>query len=108
MAELNMLQAINESLHFEMARDERVVVLGEDVGHVGGVFRATEGLYEKFGEQRVTDMPLAEGVIAGSAVGLAMAGLVAEGETQIANVGTMREDFAELFSCLETVVNAKR
>ncbi|MDE0929029.1 MAG: alpha-ketoacid dehydrogenase subunit beta [Acidimicrobiales bacterium] len=76
MAELNMLQAINESLHFEMARDERVVVLGEDVGHVGGVFRATEGLYEKFGEQRVTDMPLAEGVIAGSAVGLAMAGLV--------------------------------
>ena len=49
-SELTMLQAINEALHGEMARDERVMILGEDVGHVGGVFRATEGLFEKFGE----------------------------------------------------------
>ena len=74
-SELTMLQAINEALHGEMARDERVMILGEDVGHVGGVFRATEGLFEKFGETRVVDMPLAEGAIVGSAVGLAMAGL---------------------------------
>ncbi|GIT46488.1 MAG: hypothetical protein Ct9H300mP12_10730 [Acidimicrobiales bacterium] len=51
-SELTMLQAINEALHGEMARDEGVMILGEDVGHVGGVFRATEGLFEKFGEAR--------------------------------------------------------
>ena len=77
-----MLQAINEALHGEMARDERVVLLGEDIGHVGGVFRATEGLFEKFGETRVVDTPLAEGAIVGSAVGLAMAGLVPVAEIQ--------------------------
>ena len=81
-SELTMLQAINEALHGEMARDERVMILGEDVGHVGGVFRATEGLFEKFGEARVVDMPLAEGAIVGSAVGLAMAGLVPVVEIQ--------------------------
>ncbi|MBC8364009.1 MAG: alpha-ketoacid dehydrogenase subunit beta [Actinobacteria bacterium] len=82
MTELNMLEAINESLHAEMARDERVVVLGEDVGRNGGVFRATEGLYEKFGERRVYDSPLSEGVIAGATVGLAIAGLVPVAEMQ--------------------------
>ena len=50
VSELSMLEAINETLHSEMARDERIVVLGEDVGRNGGVFRATEGLIEKFGE----------------------------------------------------------
>ena len=81
-SEMNMLQAINEALHGEMARDERVVLLGEDIGHAGGVFRATEGLFEKFGAARVVDTPLAEGVIVGSAVGLAMAGLVPVAEIQ--------------------------
>ncbi|MDG2428663.1 MAG: alpha-ketoacid dehydrogenase subunit beta [Acidimicrobiales bacterium] len=81
-SELTMLQSINEALHGEMARDERVVLLGEDIGHVGGVFRATEGLFEKFGETRVVDTPLAEGAIVGSAVGLAMAGLVPVAEIQ--------------------------
>ncbi len=81
-SELTMLQAINEALHHEMARDERIVVLGEDVGRNGGVFRATEGLVEKFGEERVVDTPLAEGVIAGAAVGLAMAGLIPVAELQ--------------------------
>ena len=82
MTERNMLQAINEALHHEMARDERVVVFGQDVAHNGGVFRATEGLVEKFGDQRVVDMPLAEGAIAGSAVGLAIAGLIPVAEIQ--------------------------
>jgi pyruvate dehydrogenase E1 component beta subunit len=82
MTELNMLEAINETLHAEMARDDRVVVLGQDIAHNGGVFRATEGLLEKFGERRVVDMPLAEGAIAGASVGLAVAGLVPVAEMQ--------------------------
>lgn len=81
-SELTMLQAINEALHGEMARNERVVLIGEDVGLNGGVFRATEGLIEKFGEERVVDTPLSEGAIVGSAVGLAMAGLVPVVEIQ--------------------------
>ena len=67
--DLTMLQAVNEALHLEMARDDRVVVLGQDVARNGGVFRATEGLFEKFGEDRVVDTPLSEGVIVGAAVG---------------------------------------
>ena len=82
VSELSMLEAINETLHSEMARDERIVVLGEDVGRNGGVFRATEGLIEKFGEYRVVDTPISEAAIAGSAVGLAMAGLVPVAEIQ--------------------------
>ncbi|HCV35541.1 MAG TPA: alpha-ketoacid dehydrogenase subunit beta [Acidimicrobiaceae bacterium] len=77
-----MLQAINETLHAEMARDDRVVVLGEDVARNGGVFRATEGLFEKFGEHRVVDTPISEAVIAGATVGLAIAGLVPVAEIQ--------------------------
>jgi len=82
VTELNMLEAINECLHAEMARDDRVVVLGEDVARTGGVFRATDGLFEKFGENRIFDMPLAEGAIAGASVGLAIAGLVPVAEMQ--------------------------
>ena len=81
-SELSMLEAINETLHSEMARDERIVILGEDVGRNGGVFRATEGLIEKFGENRVVDTPISEAAIAGSSVGLAMAGLVPVAEIQ--------------------------
>jgi pyruvate dehydrogenase E1 component beta subunit len=72
--ELNLVGAINEALHQEMERDERVIILGEDVGKNGGVFRATEGLFEKFGSERVADTPLAELGIIGSAMGLAIAG----------------------------------
>ncbi len=75
MAELNLVQAINLALAQEMEADERVVVLGEDVGLNGGVFRVTEGLQEKFGADRVADTPLAESGIMGSAIGLAMAGM---------------------------------
>lgn len=76
MTELTMVEAIRETLRAEMHRDERVVLLGEDVGHLGGVFRATDGLRQQFGPQRVFDTPLAESVIAGSAVGLAISGLI--------------------------------
>jgi pyruvate dehydrogenase E1 component beta subunit len=72
---LTLVDAINEALYQEMERDDRVVVLGEDVGLNGGVFRVTEGLQKRFGPERVVDTPLAESGIMGSAVGLAMAGM---------------------------------
>ena len=75
MPEMNLVQAINSALAFEMERDDRVVILGEDVGLNGGVFRVTEGLQAKFGSDRVVDTPLAESGIMGSAIGLAMAGM---------------------------------
>ena len=70
-----MIEAIRECLGQEMEADTRVVVIGEDVGVLGGVFRATDGLQARFGKDRVVDMPLAEGVIVGSGIGLAMSGL---------------------------------
>ena len=76
MPEMNMLEAIRGALRLEMARDERVILLGEDIGQLGGVFRATDGLQQFFGSSRVIDTPIAESVIAGSALGLAVAGLV--------------------------------
>jgi len=85
MAEMNLVQAINDALRFEMAKDDRVVVLGEDVGKVGGVFRVTQGLYEEFGEERVIDTPLAEGGIIGSAIGMAIYGLRPVPEIQFAD-----------------------
>lgn len=78
----NMAKAINMALHEEMERDERVVVLGEDVGRKGGVFLVTEGLYERFGPERVIDTPLNEGGILGFAMGMAMAGLKPVAEIQ--------------------------
>lgn len=82
MPELTVVEAVNQALALEMARDDRVVVFGEDVGLSGGVFRATDGLYKKFGKERVIDTPLSEGVIAGAAIGLAIAGLVPVAEIQ--------------------------
>lgn len=75
MAKMTMVQAINLALLQEMAKDDSVVVLGEDVGVDGGVFRVTDGLIEKFGEQRVMDTPLAEAGIVGFAIGMALYGL---------------------------------
>jgi pyruvate dehydrogenase E1 component beta subunit len=75
MANLTLVQAINLALIQEMERDERVLLLGEDVGANGGVFRVTEGLHKRFGGKRVVDTPLAESGIIGTAIGLAMAGL---------------------------------
>jgi len=72
---LNMVQALNQAMHQEMERDDKVLVLGEDVGVDGGVFRLTNGLLEKFGKERVIDTPLAESAIVGTAIGMAAAGL---------------------------------
>ena len=74
MAELLLVEAVNDALHVEMERDESVLVMGEDVGKLGGVFRATAGLQERFGAERCVDTPLAEAGILGTAVGLCMAG----------------------------------
>ncbi len=82
---LNFIDAINEALSQEMAKDERVFILGEDIGLSGGVFKATAGLHEKFGEDRVLDTPLAEGIIIGAAIGAAMVGWRPVPEIQFAD-----------------------
>src|SRR2546425_6000895 len=82
---MNMVQAINDALRLEMRRDDRVVLLGEDVGKVGGVFRVTQGLFDEFGEDRVIDTPLSEGGIIGTAVGMALYGMVPVPEIQFAD-----------------------
>ena len=79
---LTMVQAINRALHDAMAADERVLVFGEDVAILGGVFRVTEGLAETFGEQRCFDTPLAESAIIGIAIGMAIRGYVPVPEIQ--------------------------
>lgn len=85
MASMTLIQAVNDALRFEMGRDERVVVLGEDVGVNGGVFRATEGLYEQFGESRVIDTPLNESGIVGLALGMSLQGMIPVAEIQFAD-----------------------
>jgi 2-oxoisovalerate dehydrogenase E1 component beta subunit len=85
MPVMNVIQAVNDALRLEMRRDPRVVVLGEDVGKFGGVFRATAGLQQEFGEERVIDTPLAEGGIIGTAVGMALYGMRPVPEIQFAD-----------------------
>jgi 2-oxoisovalerate dehydrogenase E1 component beta subunit len=80
-----MVQAINGALRDEMRRDDRVVVLGEDVGKVGGVFRVTAGLWDEFGDDRVIDTPLSEGGIVGTAIGMALYGLLPVPEIQFSD-----------------------
>lgn len=85
MAEMNVLEAVREAMREEMARDERVFVLGEDVGIRGGVFLATDGFVDLFGEERVIDTPIAESSIAGMALGAAMHGMRPIAEIQFAD-----------------------
>ncbi len=85
MPQMNMVQAINDALRVAMRRDKRVVLMGEDVGKLGGVFRVTAGLFDEFGEERVIDTPLSEGGIIGAAIGMAMYGLVPVPEIQFAD-----------------------
>ena len=82
MAKMTMVQALNHALHQQMSKDDSVVVLGEDVGVDGGVFRVTDGLIEEFGEERVMDTPLAESAIVGTSVGMAIYGLKPVAEIQ--------------------------
>src|SRR5687767_7323541 len=85
MPQMNMVQAINDALRLEMKKTDKVVVLGEDVGKVGGVFRVTAGLFDEFGDDRVIDTPLSEGGIIGAAIGMALYGLVPVPEIQFAD-----------------------
>lgn len=79
------IEAVHDALYEEMKRDNRIIVMGEDVGRDGGVFRATEGLYKEFGEGRVIDSPLAESGIIGAAIGMALNGLIPVAEIQFAD-----------------------
>src|SRR5450432_2969929 len=85
MPQMNMVKAIHDGLRLEMRRDPRVIVMGEDVGKVGGVFRVTAGLYDEFGDDRVIDTPLSEGGIIGCAIGMALYGLIPVPEIQFAD-----------------------
>ena len=82
---MNMIQALNNALDIHLARDRESVILGEDVGYFGGVFRVTEGLQKKYGEDRVIDTPLAEAGIVGTAIGMALGGLHPIVEIQFAD-----------------------
>ena len=82
MTELNVAQALNRALDTALETDERVVLLGEDIGRTGGVFRITDGLREKYGAQRVFDTPVAESGIIGAAFGMAIAGMRPVAELQ--------------------------
>jgi pyruvate dehydrogenase E1 component beta subunit len=93
---LTLVQAVRDGLHTEMNRDEDVIVLGEDVGKNGGVFRATEGLYDEFGGERVIDTPLAESGIVGTAIGMAAYGLKPVPEIQFS--GFMYPAFDQIVS----------
>jgi 2-oxoisovalerate dehydrogenase E1 component beta subunit len=93
---MNVIQAVNDALRLEMRRDPSVVVLGEDVGKFGGVFRATQGLQEEFGTDRVIDTPLAESGVIGTALGMALYGLRPVPEIQFA-------DF--IFPAMDQIVN---
>lgn len=96
MPRLNMVQAINLALKEEMRRDSRVVLLGEDIGRNGGVFRATEGLIDEFGGQRVIDTPLSESGITGAAIGMAVYGLRPVAEIQF--MGFIYSAIDQIFS----------
>ncbi|MEJ5311940.1 MAG: alpha-ketoacid dehydrogenase subunit beta [Anaerolineae bacterium] len=96
MAKMTMVQALNLALRQEMEKDDRVIVLGEDVGRDGGVFRVTDGLLDTFGERRVLDTPLAESGIVGMSVGMAVYGLRPVAEIQFS--GFIYEAFHQLES----------
>src|SRR5205809_6258136 len=93
---MTMIEALNHALTLELERDKRVVVFGQDIGVNGGVFRVTEHLQEKFGEQRVFDTPLSESAIIGSSVGMAVYGLRPVAEIQFGGF---------LFVCMNQLVS---
>ena len=94
--QMTMIEALNSGLALELERDKRVVLLGQDIGPNGGVFRVTERLQEKFGEQRVFDTPLSESAIIGSSIGMAIYGLRPVAEIQFAGF---------LFLCMSQLVS---
>jgi 2-oxoisovalerate dehydrogenase E1 component beta subunit len=92
MAVLTYIDAITAALREEMQRDERVYIIGEDVGAMGGAFKATKGLFEEFGPDRVIDSPLAEGIIISSSIGAALAGMRPVAEIQFSDFITPAMD----------------
>jgi len=96
MAELSLVEAVNRALAHEMANDESLLLLGEDIGVNGGVFRATVGLQARFGRERVVDTPLAEGAIAGVAIGMAAMGLKPVAEIQFTGF---------IYPCIDQIIN---
>ncbi len=96
MAELTLVEAVNLALAQEMQRDPDVLLLGEDIGVNGGVFRATNGLIARFGQERVIDTPLAEGAIAGVAIGMAAMGLKPVAEIQFSGF---------IYPCIDQMIN---
>lgn len=106
MAEMNLVQAVNFTLGQEMERDKNIVLMGEDVGLDGGVFRATEGLIQKFGSERVIDSPLTESGIVGSAIGMALAGLKPVAEIQFS--GFIYPAFEQVISHAARMRNRSR
>jgi len=103
---ITMVQALNQALRQEMERDPEVLLLGEDVGVDGGVFRVTEGLLEKFGPERVIDTPLAESAIVGASIGLAAAGLRPVAEVQF--MGFIYPAFNQIVSHAARLRNRSR
>lgn len=98
---LTMVQAITEAMDIKLQDDPGVILMGEDIGVNGGVFRATDGLLEKHGEQRVIDTPLAEAGIIGSAIGLAMNGMRPVAEIQF--LGFIYPGFEQIVSHLSRI-----
>ncbi len=106
MAQLTLLQAINKTLEQQMEKDDTVVVLGEDAGFEGGVFRVTAGLQKKFGEARVFDTPIAEAAIVGSSVGMAINGLKPVTEIQFS--GFMFPGYNQIVTHMARMRNRSR
>ncbi|MCK5010044.1 MAG: alpha-ketoacid dehydrogenase subunit beta, partial [Deltaproteobacteria bacterium] len=92
MPVISYREALNEAMREEMQRDENIFILGEDVGFYGGAFKVTEGLFAEFGEKRVVDTPIAEGLIVGAAVGAAMVGLRPIAELMTVNFALLAMD----------------
>lgn len=105
-SEITLIEAINQALHYEMKQDPDVLILGEDIGVNGGVFRATLGLLETFGPERVKDTPLAESMIAGAAIGMAAQGLKPIAEFQF--VGFIHSALDQLCSHAARMRNRTR
>ena len=103
---MTMVQAINRALAQEMERDDRIVILGEDVGRDGGVFRTTEGLFDRFGPERVMDTPLAESGIIGASIGMTALGLRPVPEIQF--LGFIYPAFNQIVSHVARLRNRTR
>ena len=95
MAELLMVEAINRALAQALSADDRVIVMGQDVGQLGGVFRATDGLQSRYGSERVFDTPLAESGIVGTAFGMSLTGVIPVAEIQFMGF---------IYKCLDQLV----